>query len=172
MQAGRQQSRHDQQQVLVHLAKAARALADDSQGPGHLSPRREGRSKVTHDPQLLPHRQAFERLAFARVANIEHPALHFFVDCRKRVLERHPKSGVDGGPALNGCGNDLERVALDPGVKGGSRIERLVKTGQRLVDQLGERPGEIDDHQVADQAEGWLAVGAHERAPTVISRRP
>src|SRR2546422_11522162 len=63
-------------------------------------------------------------------------------------------------------------MAIDPGVKGGPRVERLVKTGQSLVDQLGKRPGEIDDHQVADQAEGWLAVGAHERAPTVISRQP
>src|SRR5439155_27233833 len=61
---------------------------------------------------------------------------------------------------------------IDPGVKGGPRVERLVKTAERLVDQLGKRPREIDDHQVADQAEGWLAVGAHERAPTVISRRP
>jgi len=72
---------------------------------------------------------------------------------------------------VNMRGDDLERVIIDPGVKGSPGVERLNETGQRLVDQLGNRPGKIGGHQAADQAEGWLAVRAHEDAPTVITRR-
>ena len=101
MQAGRQQPRDDQQEVLVRLGKDARALADDPHGAGHFALRRERGSEITRNPQPLPHRQALERLALARVANIEHAAFHLLIDRRKGVLERHPKSRLDRGPALN-----------------------------------------------------------------------
>ena len=159
-----------QQEILIRIRENARTLTKHRQRAEDLAGRgAQGDAEVAHDAQLLPHGQTSVRLAPGRVTDIGDRRRGLVLGGHEGRVERQPKAGCDGRPALDLCRQDLERVVVDLAVEGGPGIESPYQAGQRPVDQLEQRLIEVTDHQVAHEAERWLAIGTHERAPTVIS---
>ena len=114
LEAGPQQPGDHQQQVLILRREDPGAFAEHGQGAADVSRVAVPRgAQVAHDAELLPHRQAFEWLAFAGVANVDDATVALLLDRGKRRLQRQSKSRLDGGPALDHGGHDFQRPVID-----------------------------------------------------------